>query len=165
MFICTITNDNSHPGITSELPQEAIFNTIFRFRAACDWLVLLSPGSFLASDWLHLLPLGPNLLPCGLPRQCKATSLCKTNGKSTLSWEINILALSRSVSSVYNSCPIVISHATMMPCLVQAVNRWCLWQMAEHNHHFAVIDSRPLYDCHVMQLWNGRKKLKIGLSR
>ena len=25
MFMCTITNDNSHPGITSELPQEAIF--------------------------------------------------------------------------------------------------------------------------------------------
>ena len=55
--------------------QSRTYITILRFRAgrkARDWLVLLSPGSILPSHWLHLPPLGPNLLPCGLARPCKA---------------------------------------------------------------------------------------------
>ena len=55
--------------------KQNLYYYIIRFRAgrkARDWLVLLSPGSILPSHWLHLPPLGPNLLPCGLARPCKA---------------------------------------------------------------------------------------------
>ena len=78
MFMWTITNYHgiySHHDCHTKLWQSRTYITILRFRAArkaLDWLVLLSPGSILPSHWLHLPPLGPNLLPCGLARPCKA---------------------------------------------------------------------------------------------
>ena len=54
-----------------------IFQKICKHRSdiqdASDWLVALSPGSFLPSDWLKSLPLGPNLLPGDLPSIARYT--------------------------------------------------------------------------------------------